>query len=96
MCKGRLGVFMAGVKEVFGRSGCVLGVTNGLGLAEMWTSVSPWCTVTGYAGADQLTAALQGCDLVIIPAGIPRKPGRGLHSLTSELNLSTFRNTSLT
>ena len=31
--------------------------------------------VTGYVGADQLAAALTGCDLVIIPAGVPRKPG---------------------
>ena len=31
--------------------------------------------VTGYAGPDQLAAALAGCDLVIIPAGVPRKPG---------------------
>ena len=31
--------------------------------------------VTGYAGADSLADALKGCDLVIIPAGVPRKPG---------------------
>ena len=31
--------------------------------------------VTGYAGADQLAAALKDCDLVVIPAGVPRKPG---------------------
>jgi len=31
--------------------------------------------VTGYAGAEQLAAALTGADLVIIPAGVPRKPG---------------------
>jgi malate dehydrogenase len=31
--------------------------------------------VKGYAGDDQLEAALTGCDLVIIPAGVPRKPG---------------------
>ena len=31
--------------------------------------------MTGYAGPDQLAAALAGCDLVIIPAGVPRKPG---------------------
>lgn len=29
----------------------------------------------GYAGDDQLGEALQGCDVVIIPAGVPRKPG---------------------
>lgn len=26
-------------------------------------------------GEDQLGQALEGCDLVIIPAGVPRKPG---------------------
>ncbi|MDN3653611.1 malate dehydrogenase [Thalassotalea ponticola] len=31
-------------------------------------------TVKGY-GADDLAPALQGCDIVIIPAGMPRKPG---------------------
>jgi malate/lactate dehydrogenase len=31
--------------------------------------------VTGYTGADSLGAALYGCHLVVIPAGVPRKPG---------------------
>ncbi|KAK3030282.1 hypothetical protein RJ639_039865 [Escallonia herrerae] len=31
--------------------------------------------VSGYAGEDQLRQALEGCDVVIIPAGVPRKPG---------------------
>ncbi len=31
--------------------------------------------VAGYAGAEQLADALKGCELVIIPAGVPRKPG---------------------
>ena len=31
--------------------------------------------VKGYAGEDQLGAALEGSDVVIIPAGVPRKPG---------------------
>jgi hypothetical protein len=29
----------------------------------------------GYEGPDALADALKGCDLVIIPAGVPRKPG---------------------
>jgi malate/lactate dehydrogenase len=29
----------------------------------------------GFEGNDQLGEALKGCDLVIIPAGVPRKPG---------------------
>lgn len=31
--------------------------------------------MTGYKGADQLAEALKGADVVIIPAGVPRKPG---------------------
>lgn len=29
----------------------------------------------GFAGEADLAKALKGCDLVIIPAGVPRKPG---------------------
>nr|P17783.1 RecName: Full=Malate dehydrogenase, mitochondrial; AltName: Allergen=Citr l MDH; Flags: Precursor [Citrullus lanatus]CAA35239.1 unnamed protein product [Citrullus lanatus] len=31
--------------------------------------------VTGYVGEEQLGKALEGSDVVIIPAGVPRKPG---------------------
>jgi len=31
--------------------------------------------VTGYVGPDQLKASLEGCEVVVIPAGVPRKPG---------------------
>lgn len=31
--------------------------------------------MAGYAGDAELEKALKGCDLVIIPAGVPRKPG---------------------
>jgi malate dehydrogenase len=31
--------------------------------------------VKGYAGAEQLGEALRGSDVVVIPAGVPRKPG---------------------
>jgi malate/lactate dehydrogenase len=31
--------------------------------------------VKGFAGEDQLKEALEGSDVVIIPAGVPRKPG---------------------
>lgn len=33
------------------------------------------CFLQGFAGDEQLGEALTGCDLVIIPAGMPRKPG---------------------
>ncbi len=31
--------------------------------------------VKGYLGPDNLAACLEGADLVVIPAGVPRKPG---------------------
>jgi malate/lactate dehydrogenase len=31
--------------------------------------------VSSATGKDQLPEALYGCDLVVIPAGVPRKPG---------------------
>ncbi len=31
--------------------------------------------VSAYTGAEELAGALKGTDLVIIPAGVPRKPG---------------------
>jgi malate/lactate dehydrogenase len=31
--------------------------------------------VQGYAGEEQLGEALKGADVIIIPAGVPRKPG---------------------
>ena len=31
--------------------------------------------VLAYDGADQLEACLKGTELVLIPAGVPRKPG---------------------
>ena len=31
--------------------------------------------MSSHVGAAQLSSALYGCDLVVIPAGVPRKPG---------------------
>jgi len=31
--------------------------------------------VTSFVGPEQLSGALYGCHLVLIPAGVPRKPG---------------------
>ena len=33
------------------------------------------CQVRAFTGPAQLPDALSGCDLVVIPAGVPRKPG---------------------
>ena len=34
--------------------------------------------VKAYVGKDELAHALTGMDLVVIPAGVPRKPGRDI------------------
>ena len=36
---------------------------------------APSLQVTAHVGADQLGACLAGAELVVIPAGVPRKPG---------------------
>jgi len=45
------------------------------GVAADVSHVNTAAQVKGYAGDAELAAALKGCDLVIIPAGVPRKPG---------------------
>ena len=45
------------------------------GVAADLSHTNTGCTVTGYEGPENLAAALTGCDLVVIPAGVPRKPG---------------------
>jgi len=45
------------------------------GVAVDLSHINTESEVTGYSGPNQLRDALVGCDLVIIPAGIPRKPG---------------------
>ena len=45
------------------------------GVAADLSHTNTGCAVAGFEGPDELAAALEGCDLVIIPAGVPRKPG---------------------
>eukprot|EP00898_Chlorokybus_atmophyticus_P006998 jgi/Chlat1/729/Chrsp104S01214 len=45
------------------------------GVATDLSHINTGAKVAGYAGPEQLGEALSGCDLVIIPAGVPRKPG---------------------
>jgi NAD-dependent malate dehydrogenase len=45
------------------------------GVAADIGHVSTPATVSGHVGESQLAAALDGADIVIIPAGVPRKPG---------------------
>lgn len=45
------------------------------GVAADVSHVNTLVQVSGFAGEEQLGKALEGSDLVIIPAGVPRKPG---------------------
>ncbi|GBG67904.1 hypothetical protein CBR_g1023 [Chara braunii] len=45
------------------------------GVAADLSHVNTAAKVSGFVGDDQLGEALAGSDLVIIPAGVPRKPG---------------------
>ncbi|XP_042429724.1 malate dehydrogenase, mitochondrial-like [Zingiber officinale] len=45
------------------------------GVAADVSHINTRAQVAGYAGEDQLGTALEGSDVVIIPAGVPRKPG---------------------
>ncbi|KAF3788384.1 malate dehydrogenase [Nymphaea thermarum] len=45
------------------------------GVAADVSHINSRAQVAGYMGEDQLGQALEGSDVVIIPAGVPRKPG---------------------
>lgn len=45
------------------------------GVAADLSHINTASHVTGHLGPDQLKEALQGAHVVIIPAGVPRKPG---------------------
>jgi malate dehydrogenase len=50
-------------------------VANVKGVAADISHVNTKASAAGFEGPDSLADALKGCDLVIIPAGVPRKPG---------------------
>jgi malate dehydrogenase len=50
-------------------------IVNTPGVAADCSHVNTGAHVTGHVGSDQLADALKGADVVIIPAGVPRKPG---------------------
>lgn len=50
-------------------------VVGSPGVAADISHVDTRGEVTGYLGDDQIKDALTGCDVVVIPAGVPRKPG---------------------
>ncbi|KAI8112598.1 hypothetical protein M9434_003919 [Picochlorum sp. BPE23] len=50
-------------------------VANTAGVAADLSHISTKARVTSHTGPDQLSSALYGSHIVIIPAGVPRKPG---------------------
>ena len=50
-------------------------VANTAGVAADLSHIAPAPRITAHTGPGQLADALYGCDLVVIPAGVPRKPG---------------------
>ncbi|KAF9186681.1 hypothetical protein BGZ51_001815 [Haplosporangium sp. Z 767] len=50
-------------------------IVNAAGVAADLSHINTASKVTGHVGKDNLAAALQGAHTVVIPAGVPRKPG---------------------
>ncbi|XP_071944103.1 malate dehydrogenase, mitochondrial-like [Antedon mediterranea] len=50
-------------------------IANTPGVAADLSHIETKAKVTGHQGPDQLQECLEGCSVVIIPAGVPRKPG---------------------
>ena len=46
-----------------------------IGVAADLSHIPKPAKVQGFEGPEQLAQALQDCDIVVIPAGVPRKPG---------------------
>ena len=44
-------------------------------VAEDLSHINTGAKVRSFQGPEELAQALQGCELVVIPAGVPRKPG---------------------
>jgi malate dehydrogenase len=58
-------------------------VMNTIGVAADLSHVSTTTKVTGYVGPEQLPVALNGSDVVVVVAGVPRKPGMSRDDLFS-------------
>lgn len=53
----------------------VYDVAHAKGVAADLSHIDSQATVTGYVGKEELGDALEDCAAVVIPAGVPRKPG---------------------
>ena len=64
-------------------------IVNTPGVAADLSHISTPAKVEGYLPADDgLAKALKGADVVVIPAGVPRKPG--VSGISRYLHLLTF------
>ncbi|KAJ3060950.1 hypothetical protein HDU99_005719, partial [Rhizoclosmatium hyalinum] len=50
-------------------------IVNTPGVAADLSHINTNSKVVGYKGADALGEAITGADVIVIPAGVPRKPG---------------------
>nr|UDB72889.1 mitochondrial malate dehydrogenase isoform X3 [Androctonus crassicauda] len=50
-------------------------IANTPGVAADLSHINSKAKVTGHLGPDQLDECLKSCNVVVIPAGVPRKPG---------------------
>jgi malate dehydrogenase len=50
-------------------------VVNTPGVAADLSHISTKAKVSAFTGEKELKEAVKGCDIVLIPAGVPRKPG---------------------
>ena len=50
-------------------------IVNAPGVGADLSHINTNAKVMAFQGAEQLDEALQGMDIVLIPAGVPRKPG---------------------
>lgn len=50
-------------------------IANTPGVAADLSHMNTPAKVTGHMGPEQLQACLENCEVVVIPAGVPRKPG---------------------
>ena len=66
-------------------------IVNTPGVAADLSHINTPASVKGYKGDDQLAEALTGCKIVVIPAGVPRKPGMTRDDLFN-INAGIVRN----
>ena len=66
-------------------------IVNTPGVAADLSHINTPAVVTGYKGDSELASALKGAQIVVIPAGVPRKPGMTRDDLFN-INAGIVRN----